>query len=240
VAFSVARAAVAGGKELLDRELAALGRLSRAEVTVGAIVALTATAWVTQPLLARIVPRVSDAGIAVAGALLLFIVPVGPRMKRAITWGEAERLPWGVLVLFGGGLSLANAVERTGLALWIGTRLSALGDLPIVVVALALTVVIVFLTELTSNTATAATFIPVVAALAVGIAVPPLLLTIPVVLGASCAFMMPVATPPNAIVYASERITIPQMARAGLWLNFVLIAVILGAVFGLGPAVFGW
>jgi solute carrier family 13 (sodium-dependent dicarboxylate transporter), member 2/3/5 len=128
-----------------------------------------------------------------------------------------------VLILFGGGLSLAAAITRTGLADWIGAALGGVAALPLLAVLLIVCVVMVFLTELTSNTATAAAFLPVLASLAVGIGANPLLLTVPAALAASCAFMMPVATPPNAIVYGSGFVTIPQMARAGLLLNLVFI-----------------
>jgi sodium-dependent dicarboxylate transporter 2/3/5 len=180
---------------------------------------------VVSPLLTRWLPGISDAGIAITGALLLFLLPVGSG-NRAMDWQAAERLPWGVLVLFGGGLSLARAAEQSGLTQWIGGALSPIGSWPVVLVVVAVTTVIVFLTEMTSNTATAAAFLPVVAALAIAIGVNPVLLAVPAAISASCAFMLPVATPPNAIVYASGRLTIPQMARAGLWLNLVLIVLI--------------
>jgi sodium-dependent dicarboxylate transporter 2/3/5 len=140
-----------------------------------------------------------------------------------------------VLLLFGGGLSLAAAVADTGLAAWIGEALRGAGAWPFWAVALLVVTVIVLLTELTSNTATAATFLPVIASLAVGLWRDPLLLLVPATLAASCAFMMPVATPPNAIVYGSGKVTVPQMVRAGIWLNLIfvvlltLVAVLLGA-----------
>jgi sodium-dependent dicarboxylate transporter 2/3/5 len=216
-----------GGGTILEALQARSGRMSPAERVVGTITALTALAWVTRPWLEQWLPGLSDTGIAIAGALLLFIVPTAVRpVEVALRWEHAERLPWGVLVLFGGGLSLAASVQDSGLAEWIGGALGAIGTSPIVVVILLVTAVVIFLTELTSNTATAATFLPVVASLAVGIAADPLLLAIPTALAASCAFMMPVATPPNAIVYGTGRITLPQMAHAGLWLNLLFIAVL--------------
>ena len=203
-----------------------------AEWTVGAITALTATAWVTRPLVERWIPAVTDAGIAVGGAMLLFIVPLTWRPLRvALTWAHAERLPWSVLILFGGGLSLAAAVQATGLAEWLGQEMSALAGWPVFAVMLAVTTVVIFLTELTSNTATAAAFLPVVASMAVGIGIDPLLLAIPTALAASCAFMMPVATPPNAIVYGTGAVTIPQMATAGIWLNLFFVLLLPVAVY---------
>lgn len=231
---------IPGGRDLFAREAAALGTMSRAEITVAVITLLVAVSWVTQPVLARVLPGISDAGIAMVGALLMFIVPVDwKRLEFSLTWDRAERLPWGVLVLFGGGLSLADAIQQTGLATWIGGELAAVGTWPLLLITLTVTTVIVFLTELTSNTATAAAFLPVVAALAVGIGRAPLLLVIPTVLAASCAFMMPVATPPNAIVFATGHLTIPQMARAGFWLNLLFIALINVALFLLVIPVFG-
>jgi sodium-dependent dicarboxylate transporter 2/3/5 len=186
-----------------------------------------ALAWVTQPLLESRIPGLSDAGIAMVGALLLFALPVGYRPLRfSLTWKEAEALPWGVLILFGGGLSLASAIQGTGLAGWIGGRLGVLDTFPLWVLVLAVTVLMIFLTELTSNTATAAAFLPVVAALAVGAGESPLVLAVPAALAASCAFMLPVATPPNAVVFGSGEIEMGQMIRAGLWLNVLLTLLI--------------
>jgi sodium-dependent dicarboxylate transporter 2/3/5 len=218
---------IAGGTAMLRAERLALGAISRAEWTVGLITALTATAWVIRPIIERWIPAVTDTGIAISGALLLFLVPLAGRPPRvALTWTQAERLPWSVLILFGGGLSLAAAIQQTGLADWIGNELGALAGWPVFAVILAVTIVMIFLTELTSNTATAATFLPVVASLAVGIGADPMLLAIPTALAASCAFMMPVATPPNAIVYGTGAITIPQMAKAGMWLNLFFVALL--------------
>jgi len=230
---------IAGGREFITGELRRMGPLSRAERTVGLITALTAAAWVTQPLIGRVIPGLSDAGIAIAGAVLLFVAPTDwGRGERALDWSAAERLPWGVLVLFGGGLSLAQAIQTTGLAEWIGASLAWTGGWPPLVIVLVVTTVIVFLTELTSNTATAAAFLPVVASLAVGINVDPILLAVPAALGASCAFMMPVATPPNAIVYGSGSIDISHMVRAGFVLNLIMIVVITAFTMIVVPGLF--
>jgi solute carrier family 13 (sodium-dependent dicarboxylate transporter), member 2/3/5 len=240
VVYPVRVGSIAGGGEVIRREARGLGPVSRAEWTVGIVTAATAAAWILRPLLEGVAPGINDTGIAIAGGVLLFLVPVDWRRGEfPLTWKAAERLPWAVLILFGGGLSLAAAIQQTGLAEWIGGALEGIGAWPLVLVVLAITVVVVFLTELTSNTATAASFLPVVAALAAGIGAAPLQLAVPTALAASCAFMMPVATPPNAIVYGSERVTIPQMARAGLWLNFLLIALITAAAFLLLPRVLG-
>ena len=138
-----------------------------------------------------------------------------------MTWADLNRLPWGVLVLFGGGLSLAAAIADSGLAQWLGESLSPLSIYGVMALVIAATGLVIFLTELTSNIATAATFLPVLGAIAIEAGIPPMVLCVPVTLAASCAFMLPVATPPNAIVYASGMLTIPDMARAGFYLNCV-------------------
>jgi sodium-dependent dicarboxylate transporter 2/3/5 len=236
---SVGAQPIAGGTTMLREQRLALGVISRAEWTVGTITALTAAAWVTRPILERWLPALTDTGIAITGALLLFIVPLSWRSPRvALTWNQAERLPWSVLILFGGGLSLAAAIQQTGLAAWIGGELGALAGWPLLLVILVVTTVVIFLTELTSNTATAAAFLPVVASLAVGIGAEPLLLATPAALAASCAFMLPVATPPNAIVYGTGVLAIPQMARAGILLNLFFILLLPLAVYLLAARLF--
>jgi len=173
-------------------------------------------------------------------ALALFVVPAGEGERRALLdWGAARRLPWGVLLLFGGGLSLAAAIRDTGLADWIGGHLQGLAGLPSPLVVLAVCAVIVLLTELTSNTATTAAFLPVLASLAGALGLEPLTLLVPATLAASCAFMLPVATPPNAIVYGSDLVTVPQMARAGAWLNLLFLLLVGLGVAALVPLVFG-
>lgn len=231
---------IPGGREMIEREVRALGPMSRAEISVAIVFVLTALAWIFRPLLEGAVPGISDTSIAIAAALVLFVIPVDlKRSEWVMNWEWAERLPWGVLLLFGGGLALADAVKETGLAEWIGGSLSGLSAWPTLALIFAVTVLILFLTELTSNTATAAAFLPVVSALAVGLGENPLLLAIPAALAASCAFMLPVATPPNAIVFGSSFITIPQMARAGLVLNLMFVVAITLLTYTLVLAVFG-
>ncbi|MBM3907106.1 MAG: DASS family sodium-coupled anion symporter [Gemmatimonadetes bacterium] len=238
--YPVGKEPIAGGAAMLHAERTALGRMSSAERLVAAITALTVVAWVTRPLIERWIPAISDTGIAMTGGLLLFVLPSSWKPRRvALSWKQAERLPWSVLVLFGGGLSLAAAIQRSGLADWIGSSLSGLAGWPIMIVIFSITTVIVFLTELTSNTATAAAFLPVVGSLATGIGADPMLLALPTTLGASCAFMLPVGTPPNALVYGTGALTIPQMAKAGWWLNVFFIVVISLACYFFGGMVVG-
>jgi sodium-dependent dicarboxylate transporter 2/3/5 len=183
----------------------ALGPISRGEKLVGTIVFLAAMGWIFQPLLARVVPGISDAGVAITAALLLFLLPLGDG-RPALDWAAAEATPWGVLILFGGGLSLADAVQNTGFAAWLGTSLEGLRAVPPIVVIFVVTTLIVFISELASNTATAAAFLPLVSSLAVAIGADPLQLATAAALAASCSFVLPVGTPPNAIVFGAGRL----------------------------------
>ncbi len=229
-----------GGRALIDSELAGLGRMSRGELSVAVVFSLTALLWISRPLLNRYIPELSDAGIAMVGGIILFVIPVNLRAGKFVNdWQTARQLPWGTLILFGGGLSLAHAFTTSGLSHWVGESLQAVSLLPVIFVLVVVVAVTVFLTELTSNTATTATFLPILAALAVGIGQNPMLLAVPAVLGASCAFMLPVATPPNAIVYASGRVSVPQMARAGIWLNLAFITIITTLAYSVFLAILG-
>tara|TARA_Y100000588_G_C14052984_1_gene838071 strand:- start:242 stop:892 length:651 start_codon:yes stop_codon:yes gene_type:complete len=200
-----------------------------AEKRVGIVFGMAAITWMTRPLLNNLPPLagLSDAGIAIIAAVVLFLIPSGDKTDPYIMkWEIMPKLPWGLLILFGGGLSLAATITRTGLSSWIGNSLVVIGQAGTLVLVLVIAIVIAFLTELTSNTATTGTFLPVVAAMAVGIDVNPLILTLTAALAASCAFMLPVATPPNAIIYSSGYIRIPEMIRAGLALNIIGIVIL--------------
>lgn len=224
----------------IHRRRMELKAMSRAEKLVTGIFILTAGAWLTRPLLQKIplLENLSDPAIALSAAVILFLLPGDKNGERLIDWHATSKLPWGLLLLFGGGLSLAAAISGTGLATWLGEHLSSVGTLHPVVIVAIVTALIVFLTEVTSNTATTASFLPVVAALALQTGHDVLLLLLPVALAASCAFMLPVATPPNAIIYGSERVGINQMVRAGLILNFVSIIIVTLMTSLLVPIVF--
>jgi solute carrier family 13 (sodium-dependent dicarboxylate transporter), member 2/3/5 len=240
--YPVRRRELPGGRDAIRQQLRELHAPSRGEKLVAVVFVGTALAWVTRPWLESWAPGLSDEGIAITAALLLFLLPVDLRKGEfVLDWDSARGLPWGVLILFGGGLSLAGAITDTGLADWIGGRLTAMGleTLPILVILLLIAAIVIFLTELMSNTAAAAAFLPILAALAVGIGEPPLLLAVPAALAASCAFMMPVATPPNAIVYGSSFISVPQMVRAGIFLNLTFAVLTAGLGFLLVRLVFG-
>ena len=227
--YPVARRPIPGADDIIASEVAALGPMSTQEKRVLAVFMLTAASWIFRPLITDAFPTIglTDSGIALIGALSLFIIPANNGSGQCLmTWPRAVTLPWGVLLLFGGGLSLAGAISKSGLADAIGGSLTGLAGFPTLFLIAGVTILIVYLTEITSNTATTAVFLPVVATLAASTGVAPLELVIPVALAASCAFMMPVATPPNAIVFASDKLTIAQMARAGFFLNIIAIVVI--------------
>lgn len=224
-------------QSVIAEERSRIGRMSTGEKITATVFALTALAWVfranksfgtvTVPGLESISPLITDATIAIAAALLLFCAPVSvSRGQFALDWVTARRIPWGVLLLFGGGLSLARAMDQSGLANWIGAIISGVGHLPLILIVATVALVVVFLTEVTSNTATATMAMPIMAGVAVAIGVDPLLLMSTAAVAASMAFMLPVATPPNAIVFGSEFLTIPQMARAGLLLNLVSVVTV--------------
>ena len=233
---------VPGGADLIRGELRKLGPITGPEKAVFAIFVSAAVLWTTRTWLAEIeiggaVPLagLTDPGIAIGAGLLLFAIPV--HFRRGVfllSWKKALEAPWGILLLFGGGLSLAAAVVSTGVDRFIGSLLLVLEGMPVLVLVVGAATLLIMLTEVTSNTATTATFLPILGATAAAINVDPLLLIVPATLAASCAFMMPVATPPNAIVFGSGEITIPQMVRAGLWLNLIGLALIVFWVYVAG------
>lgn len=210
----------------LDAERAALGPMSSAEMRVLWVFGLTAAAWIFRPLLARWLPGLDDTVIAIAATLVLFLSPAGVGGERLLSWSAAENIPWGILLLFGGGLALAGVIQSSGLAVWIANSMASFTAWPLLLVVAMVVTVILFLTEVSSNTATAAAFLPLLGALAVAQQVSPLLFAAPAALAASCAFMMPVATPPNAVVFSSGQLKIGDMIRCGLAINLVAIGVL--------------
>ncbi len=226
------------GKSALRSMKSDLGTMTVPEKRVAIVFAFTASAWIFRKLLINVpgLEALDDSLIAIAGAILLFIVPSGDKTDPLLLrWQYAEKLPWGVLVLFGGGLTLAAAVSKTGLAAWIGTSLQVVGTLPLIFIVIIVATLIIFLTELTSNVATTVTFLPVVGAIAVEAGYDPIVLLVPVTFAASCAFMLPVATPPNAIVFGSGMLKIPRMARAGMVLNLIGIVLVSLVAYKLAP-----
>jgi sodium-dependent dicarboxylate transporter 2/3/5 len=243
VVFGLGSTPIEGARALLRGERAKLGSWHPAERATAVVFACAAAAWVlrapkrigdvTIPGIQSLLPEVGDSTIAIAAALVLFLWPTRDRhgrRTRVLDWAHARSIPWDILVLFGGGLSLASAFESSGATTWLGERLAVLGGLPAVAVVAAVAAVFVFVTEITSNTATATLGLPVMAALGGSVGVPPLALMAAAALGSSMAFMLPVATPPNAIVYGTGYIRPADMVRAGFWLNLVGIVVISAAV----------
>ena len=229
---------IPGGRSLMKDELAKLGPMSKGEIRVLLVFIAAALSWVFVPV---IWPDtiVADAVIAMAVGVALFLIPGGPDGAKLMTWKTALELPWGVLLLFGGGLALSNQFTANGLSDWIGEQMAGLGFLPIILLVVIVAAVVLVLTEFTSNTATAATFLPLVGAMAIGLGVDQMLLAVPVALAATSAFMMPVATPPNAIAYGSGYVTMGNMVRTGIWLNIIALIVISAASMTLLGWVFG-
>ena len=236
--FGIGRASDSG--QMIRDELAQLGAMSRGERLVAVVFVITATAWIFRPLLsASLMPWLNDIGIAIAAAIAMFLIPVDTRERTfVLDWDSANKLPWGVLLLFGGGLAMAGVISSSGLAEWIAGSLGVAGALLTIVMMVIVAAVIIFLTEVTSNTATAAAFLPLLGALAMAQDVSPLLLTVPAAIAASCAFMMPVATPPNAIVFSSGHMQISDMIKAGFALNLMGIVVVTLITYGLLGLVF--
>jgi len=215
-----------------------LGAMSTPERRIAVIFACLITSWMLRRPISDWLGfgGLSDAGIVMTAAMLLFMLPSGDaKQPRLMTWEDVTRLPWGVLILFGGGLSLAAAVSDSGLALWLGEQLAPLNAWGTAVLVVASVAMVIFLTELTSNLATTATLLPVMGAIAIQAGVPPIVLTVPITIAASCAFMLPVATPPNAIVFSTGDISIPQMVRAGIFLNIIGIIIVSLAALILAP-----
>jgi len=234
------------GKAFIREELAKMGPLTTPEKRTAMVFGFIALSWITRPLLREFTDisflnNLSDTNIAVFGALLMFLIPAGckeNKSARLLNWDWAVKLPWGVLLLFGGGLSLAAAIDATALSVWLGEGLAVLTTFHLFILIGALVALIVFLTELTSNTATTAAFLPILGAIALMSGMNPILLAAPAALAASCAFMLPVATGPNAIIFASGKVPIPKMARAGIWINIAAIIVLTTMCYALVPLIF--
>ena len=231
------------GHDVLRKARDELGTTSSAEWRIGLVFASVALLWMARPLLSDIpgLSGLSDPGIAIAAGILLFIIPAGPvaPTRNLLIWDDTRKVPWGVLILFGGGLSLASAISKTGLAAWLGAQLGDASILHPVLFVLLIAGVVILLTEITSNLATTAAFLPVIAAVADGAGIAPLTLAAPAAMAASCAFMLPVATPPNAIMFGSERLVIRDMMRAGIYMNLLALFAIGAAATFLVPIVFG-
>ena len=230
------------GAAEIQRQIKALGPISYEEKTVLVVFAATALAWITRSfVLNAFIPELDDTIIAMRAAVALFLLPAAPdKNRKIIKWEEAVKLPWGVLLLFGGGLSLAEGFRETGLAEWIGSQLILLQGLSLLLLLLILIAAVNFLTEITSNLATTAMLLPILAPLAAVIGVHPYVLMVGATLAASCAFMLPVATPPNAIVFGSGYLKIPEMVKTGVWLNLISILILSLVAYFILPYLWGF
>ncbi|WP_261130486.1 DASS family sodium-coupled anion symporter [Bacillus sp. Marseille-Q3570] len=230
-----------GGKEVINNEKKALGLMGPEEKVILTVFTLTALAWISRSfILVDLNENINDTIIAMTAAIILFMIPSATkRGEFLLDWETAKGVPWGILLLFGGGLAIAAGFQESGLAEWFGTQLAVLEGVNLILIIAIVTAMVIFLTEITSNTATATMMFPIMASLAAAISVHPYALMIGAGLAASCAFMLPVATPPNAVVFGSGYLRIPDMARAGLWLNIISVVIITIAIYLYLPAVWG-
>ncbi len=226
--------------EEIKKELERLGSVTTEEKRVSVVFIITAVAWMLRGLvLKRFIPHIDDAIIAIVGALVLFVIPSTQKGRFLMDWATAKRLPWGILLLFGGGLSIAAGFQSSGLATWVGGSLQGLQSFRLISILFIVALLVNALTEFTSNTATASIILPILASLAAAIHLHPYMLMIPATLVASCAFMLPVATPPNAVVFSSGYIRIRDMARTGVGMNLISIIIVVLVVWFFLPAFWG-
>ncbi len=241
-AFPMKMKEIPGSKRIISDERSALGKMSPEEKLVMTVFSMTAIAWILRSFVLQeyVHPRIDDTMIAITGAAILFLIPsVRYQGTKLMNWDTARNVPWGILILFGGGLAIAGAFGDTGLDVWIGEQLTVLVGVQFLIIVLAVTFLVVFLTEITSNTASATMLMPIMAALSSAIDVHPFAMMVPAAIAASCAFMLPVATPPNAVVFGSGYLRMGDMIKAGFWMNLIAITAIVTFVMLLLPVVFG-
>ncbi|RWR06323.1 SLC13 family permease [Siminovitchia fortis] len=241
-AFPVKLKELPGGKQLIEKEKTALGKISFEETMVLLVFLFAAFMWITRTFLWENVigiTTLSDTLIAILAAVILFLIPAKKGKGRLLEWDSAKDIPWGILLLFGGGLSIAGGFIDTGLAEWMGTQLTVLQGVHFILIILLSTALVLGLTEFTSNTATATMILPVLASLALAINVHPFALMVPAAMAANCAFMLPVGTPPNAIMFATGKLKIIEMIRAGFWVNVFTLILIVAFVFLILPVLWG-
>ena len=229
IAFKFEQKSFPGGIKEIKKQLQKIGTISYEEKLVALIFTLTAIAWVTRDILKLIIPVIDDTIIVMISALIIFLLPTNDKKRRLINWEEASKLPWGILLLFGGGMALASGFKESGLALWIGTQMTLLDGINLFLLLFVLIASVNFLTEITSNLATTAMLLPILYPMAMTIDVHPFILMVSAAVAASCAFMLPVAKPPNAVVFGSGYLRIPDMVRVGIWMN--VLSIILLSVF---------
>lgn len=240
IIFPVSRDGASGGYDEIKKELKLLGAISPDEKRVLIVFLLTAVSWITRSfLLQKFIKGIDDTIIALVAVVLLFLIPSSKKGQKLMDWETARKLPWGILILFGGGLALAEGFQSSGLAGWLGESLKMMNNVSFIILLFVVSAMVNFLTEVTSNVATASILLPILASIAVVLGVHPYPLMIAATLSASCAFMLPVATPPNAIVFSTGYISIGQMARAGFFMNIISIIVIVLALWFFLPLIWG-
>lgn len=236
VAFKFKQKEFPGGRTEINRLKINLGKMGYEEKLVAFVFGLTALSWILRSfVLQKIIPSINDTIIAIAFAIVLFIIPTKNKKERLMNWSDVEKLPWGIILLFGGGMALAKAFKTTGLAEWIGLKMTSLNEFSLIVILLIIVASVNFLTEITSNLATTAMLLPVLAPMALTLDINPLVIMVGTAVAASCAFMLPVATPPNAVVFGSGYLSISDMAKRGFFLNVISIIVVTLAVYFLLP-----
>lgn len=241
VKFKIRFKQLPGGEKLIRDEKVALGSMSSQEKTVLCVFIGVAFMWVTRSFIWEdLLPGISDGVIGIMGAIVLFTLPSrGTHEKRILRWEDSTKIPWGILLLFGGGLAIAAGFVDSGLSAWIGEQLRMLDGINIFLVIAISTALVLFLTEITSNAATATMILPVMAAFALALGIHPYALMVPCAMAANCAFMLPVGTPPNAIMFGTGKISIMDMVKTGFWINLLALGFIFGAVFLVLPWLWG-
>jgi sodium-dependent dicarboxylate transporter 2/3/5 len=240
LAYKLKALKFADSKQQIQGMIDQLGKVSYEEKMVGVVFLLAALGWIFRSLLEEIIPGLDDTIIAICAALLLFLIPSKNRKgEKLLTWSEAVKIPWGIIILFGGGMALAQGFTETGLANWIASQVTLFEGLSMILFIVLVAALVNFLTEITSNLATTAMLLPILAPVALSFNMHPFLIMIAVTLSASCAFMLPVATPPNAIVFGSNYLKVSDMVRKGFIMNIISIVFITLAVYYYMPEVFG-
>lgn len=238
MAFNFKQKEFPGGRQEIQRLLAELGPMKREEKIVMTVFIITAICWITRSfILEKFLPGIDDTIIAMIAGITLFTISSGKEGKRIIQWKEAVKMPWGIILLFGGGMALASGFEVTGLAQWFGMQMTLLQALPLLLLILIVIFSVNFITELTSNLATTAMLLPILAPIALNLDLNPYMLLVATTVAASCAFMLPVATPPNAVVFGSGYLRIPDMVRTGIWMNLISIIFLTAMVYFLLPII---
>ena len=233
---------VAGLAPMMRGEYAKLGAFTRGEIITTVIFLGCVQMWIFSDFWSGLAGvNIDDAVIAIAGALLLVLTPLDRRWERTVlTWTDTAKLPWGILIFFGGSLSLSAALTDTGVTRWLSLELQVMHDVPLWIVAIVVVALVVAVSEMMSNSATVTTFLPILAGLAGGLGINPLLIMIPATLAASCAFMMPGASPNNAIAFSTGVLKVSDMIKTGLWLNLICATVLLFAAFYFVPGIMGF